>query len=297
MATNWQTPGSAGTDQMWDYSGLSTTSVIGTGVVDPATTTNGAQFPSATHAVTQAGNVEYLEVTDEVLRRIGASSGQTVISSQDGEEMLRAPFSYGDNYTDEFAATFSVSGITYYRSGSVTVEADGTGSLEMPYGEVNNILRVKVTESYQDSFNFAGNPNLIHYESEIYIWYKPGVRAPVLAFSTLSTDNPPNTVSYGLFLEETAVSVAEVSNPDTQLEVFPNPAQGHCNIRFQLDSPQEVQIRLVDVLGREVRLLKAGQYAAGSHQESVSTSDIANGLYYLLLQSEGRQQRVALRLE
>lgn len=297
MTVNWQDPGDGGTGLSWDYSDLSANSVLGTGVVDPSTTSNGGQFPDATHAITQAGNVEYLKITDSEMTRIGVSSAQTVISYQDGEDMLRIPMSYGDSYTDAFAGTFNVSGINYYRSGTITMEADATGTLMMPYGTVNNVLRVKAVESYQDSFNFAGNPSVIHYESEVYIWYKPGVRAPVLSFSMVSADNPPNTFTFGAYLEETAVSVAEVSDPDTRLDVFPNPATGQCNIRFQLEQPQQVRISLIDRLGREVAALQSGDYAAGSHQVSFPTEAYPSGLYYLRFQGEQKQQSIALHIE
>ena len=293
---NHQDAGPAGENTTWDFSGLMTTDFTGTGVVDPATTSNGALFPDATVAINQGGNVEYLQITDTEMIRIGVSNSQTVIIYSDGEVTLKVPTSFGDSYTDEFEAEFETYGTTFYRSGSVTATADATGTLEMPYGTVDNVLRVKITESYQDSFFFSVS-EIINYESEIYAWYKPGIRFPVLSFSTLTTNDPPQTFSFGQYLESSAVSVKEIQNIDHQLSIFPNPVSEQLSVRFDLENAEQIRLSLLDTYGREVKVLEQGQFAAGNHQSNAWVNDFNSGMYIVQLQSESGVQIETIIIE
>jgi Secretion system C-terminal sorting domain len=64
------------------------------------------------------------------------------------------------------------------------------------------------------------------------------------------------------------------------LSVFPNPAQGSSTITYQVQgSAQSVAVRVLDLLGREVRTLLDGRQSAGFHELRVATGDLAVGTY------------------
>ena len=69
---------------------------------------------------------------------------------------------------------------------------------------------------------------------------------------------------------------------------YPNPVSTRGTFTFELAKPSQVRVELVNVLGVRVRLLVDGLYASGSHELSFGTEDLPNGVYSLVINSEGR---------
>jgi len=68
---------------------------------------------------------------------------------------------------------------------------------------------------------------------------------------------------------------------DTKLAIWPNPARGAAEMRFELEATSQVVIRAVDVLGREVLRQPRRALGAGSHTARLSLSGLAPGLYLI----------------
>ncbi|MDP5169895.1 MAG: T9SS type A sorting domain-containing protein [Bacteroidia bacterium] len=67
----------------------------------------------------------------------------------------------------------------------------------------------------------------------------------------------------------------------------PNPAADHTIIPFSVDAPSHLSISLLDLMGKEVRVLAEGSFGAGDHEVSVDISTLASGMYIYLLRVEG----------
>ena len=67
---------------------------------------------------------------------------------------------------------------------------------------------------------------------------------------------------------------------------YPNPFRGNSTIRFDLPTTQMVKLSIVDMAGREVKLLvnKLGQ--AGSHQVTIDAAALQKQIYLVRLQTE-----------
>lgn len=66
---------------------------------------------------------------------------------------------------------------------------------------------------------------------------------------------------------------------------FPNPNSGFATIRFELPASQNVSLELVNMYGQQVGTLASGNFAAGSHNLDVNTSDLAAGIYFYNLKA------------
>lgn len=66
---------------------------------------------------------------------------------------------------------------------------------------------------------------------------------------------------------------------------FPNPFSGATTVRFELDLPQTLTLRLYDVLGREVRSIDAGTRAAGAQEIRLTSDGLPSGTYLYCLES------------
>jgi hypothetical protein len=75
----------------------------------------------------------------------------------------------------------------------------------------------------------------------------------------------------------------------------PNPASEDVTLRFTLARAQAIRIDLLDLRGRRVRALAAGERPAGSHEVEWSCAGLAPGIYFarLRLEREERTIRIA----
>ncbi|MEO0858406.1 MAG: T9SS type A sorting domain-containing protein [Bacteroidota bacterium] len=63
-----------------------------------------------------------------------------------------------------------------------------------------------------------------------------------------------------------------------EVTVYPNPIRDHAAVAFQIETPSEVRVRVVDVLGRTVATIRRASVAAGVHRVSLP-GDLASGTY------------------
>ncbi len=71
-----------------------------------------------------------------------------------------------------------------------------------------------------------------------------------------------------------------------QMQLLPNPLAGDGQLLFELAEATELRIDLLDINGRALRvLLPETQRNAGKHQLPVDLSGLANGVYYMRLQT------------
>jgi len=75
-----------------------------------------------------------------------------------------------------------------------------------------------------------------------------------------------------------------VSPKDVYFDVYPNPSSGDIAVSVSLPDAVVISIRIVDVLGRHVRMLSEYEFAqAGYHSRSFNVGDLANGMYFLVV--------------
>jgi len=87
----------------------------------------------------------------------------------------------------------------------------------------------------------------------------------------VSTDPAPTTEPLALSLDQN----------------FPNPFMGRTTIGFQLNRPGSVQLRVVDLLGRQVALLVDDVLQPGNHAVDFDAHNLASGTYIYILEAEG----------
>ena len=88
-----------------------------------------------------------------------------------------------------------------------------------------------------------------------------------------------------------AVGLNDVTNPFGSMSAYPNPANKETIISYSLKEAGNVSIRLFDVVGKEIISLPQGNQAAGvEYQVSVNTENLANGIYFYTINTNGMQQ-------
>ena len=145
-------PNGGGVGTTEDYSGLITDSTETVNYVSPGSTPNGAQFPDADLAWADGnGNYTYYNVSSDVFEDIGWDLNGAVTIASDPEKWAVFPMGYGTTWTDTHALSFTSGGITPSRSGTVFGQGDANNTtLLMPYGQVTDVKRVFMYDSYTD---------------------------------------------------------------------------------------------------------------------------------------------------
>ncbi|MCP4546530.1 MAG: T9SS type A sorting domain-containing protein [bacterium] len=117
-------------------------------------------------------------------------------------------------------------------------------------------------------------------------------------------------VTYNLYFQEgnarilllsENVQVSGVPQATRRISSYPNPFNPVTNITFELDTPQQIRLQIVDIKGRHVTTLTDGFLANGEHTiQWNGTSDdgraLASGIYFVQMTGSGVMQREKLTL-
>jgi hypothetical protein len=109
--------GPSGANQTWNFASLVSTGSNAAQYVTVASTPNATQFSTSNLAAFGGGAYSYYNISNNAytLNGVVAPSSGTVIPYSNGEDILRFPFTFGNSYTDTWAANFT-SGINFYRT-------------------------------------------------------------------------------------------------------------------------------------------------------------------------------------
>lgn len=247
--------GNAGANQTWDFTSLITLSDTSTEwILDPSSTTHGSLFPTSNMVVKVSnGQFTYVDKTVNENNAVGfIDTTSTYPPSYYPNPMLLAkrPLNYGTIVTD----TFTLSGSPAL--GTVTFDPDAYGTLILPNGTYNNVLRVKISQVHP-WFTYI-----------VYVWFD-GITKSAL----LKIDNQPN-VEY--LLSETLVGITEIKKQKT-FNFYPNPT------RNQLLFESEVIGELI-ITNNNGQVIN--KISIKDKQTIISVVNFITGVYHLTFTTE-----------
>ena len=74
-----------------------------------------------------------------------------------------------------------------------------------------------------------------------------------------------------------------MANSSTAISVYPNPAKDEATLSFSLQAQSNVQIQIVDGLGRTLNTIANETMNEGAHSVVINTSDLASGVYNVMI--------------
>lgn len=83
------------------------------------------------------------------------------------------------------------------------------------------------------------------------------------------------------------LAVNEGIRNEYNINLYPNPVQSVLTIEYQLEKAAKIDIRVYDIIGKEVSALSLGNKPAGNYKEELSASQLQNGLYLYTLYING----------
>lgn len=277
--------GPSGSNQTWNFSNLNIGTTSGlTNYVAPASTPYGSSFSTSNLATSDAsGNYGYYNSTSSALNLTGVANASTTVPYSNPELTMSYPFAYSNTMTDNFYSTYTSNSVNAIRSGTITLTADGSGTLILPSGSYT-VLRVKGVQDFSDSLiGFYS----VQYHFVSYWWYAANQKFPLMTFSQLSTTIMSNTsYSESVIINSQVVGISESPSLITSVNLFPNPANENAHLNFTVAENQNVNILVTDLEGRVIENINRGQLAAGEYTETLDLATLPKGIYMVKVQGE-----------
>jgi hypothetical protein len=104
-------------------------------------------------------------------------------------------------------------------------------------------------------------------------------------FEWLSGGNGNNFYIDDITLSNAPLS-AESLEREIDLNIFPNPTSQSTTVSMMLADPARVEMTMIDMMGRKVMDVFAGQMISGPHRLDVDMSGLPVGIYFLRMAVE-----------
>ncbi len=276
----YNTPGSSGPGQTWDFSGFIPSYNTAVIYATCASTPYCRFYPGADVArfdtLRVNGPVQaryfYYKGDNSQTSQLGYRSGIATFINSAPQILLKFPF----NYLDTFRSTYKVAdstGTNFDHKVVDSVVADGWGTIKTPAGTFANVLRVKAVITYTDTAGIRSDE-----KDYFYYWYSPLYREPVYSIQYYTT-----TIGEGLIVgysEQQPTAVNKEAGIARTLQVLPNPAREKMDLRFKAAGAWPATVILLDMTGREVyRRTVPGTGTSGA--VSIDVAALPRGLYLL----------------
>ena len=150
------------------------------------------------------------------------------------------------------------------------VSADGSGWEQIATYTGNQNTWTNLTYSLNDYLNKENVTIRFHFTSDVYI------------------------EAQGMFIDDIEIDVVGVGigeNPAASqdvIRILPNPATDHTTISLFLANSGNAKLTLSDATGKKIREIAGGSMDAGMHNFQVELSALQNGIYFILLESNGK---------
>ena len=303
-----------GANVIFDYTNLRDLGTTQTQYfVDPTSTANSSDYPTATYTDTTdgfPGNLKYNQsFSPDSLNIIGLvleiNTFGTVVAKfdDDPEKIMTFPFNYGDSFTDAYGGEFTSSSAPQPTTGNgtVTVSADAWGTLKLPnFIDVDSVLRVVRDEYLKTDTIFLQPffPNILPIEVTAVqtSYYKPSIsKSPLLSFIETNVAGDVTTAVlsqydvYGVGVEELKEELA--------FNIFPNPSNNASTISFELRKRTVVTAQLMNSLGQKITTLFDGELPTGKNKIEINTNQLSKGFYLVNLTIDNKTISTKLLVE
>lgn len=191
------------------------------------------------------------------------------------------PFTYGTTKSQSFAGVNGTTWINY----STQSMGDAYGTLKLPNGTYNNVLRIHNTITQIDSDTYFTN-HIDTIKQDNYFWYLPGFHGCLYSLTyqyfhpyyqaTGFTDTIIKYTTVSTFPTE----VAFLNGSQRQITVFPNPSNGRFTITLP-ESGEAATITVTNIMGA-----KLWETTTQQDKEDIQLDQPA-GIYFLTVEGNG----------
>ncbi len=263
---------SEGTNQVWDASKLGIDGSFQLAFVNLSATPYEETFTEANIVESNPnGRFIFYEETETELLEVGsANEGWSVTTYTNPKTILQFPMDLGDSFVEKYASTTEFDGYSpNFITGSTQVTVDAQGDLIMPYGPIENTIRIKTVESGVDSNEDYGD---YFFNVTRYTWYDLEYGSRIANYIIADYGYGYGEQTFFQYISEDSYTSIKEQATIPNLQVYPNPASDYLQVSGT-DSGSEY--KLINQQGQEVL---SGTI---SGEERIDTSEFTSGIYFL----------------
>ncbi len=283
------TPGASGTGITWNFSSvIAHTAIVNNFTAAPTSTINPYPVPGIAVA-SSINNISYYTSSPAFLKYWGGN----IIAGPVGGNLIFSmpaisavyPMSINSTSSSVTGGTINVStplSLNGTFTGNSGVLADATGTIILPFGTFNNVIRVVTTQTIIFTTALAnGTITQMNYD-----YYSTTVKPALFTISTSTLNVPtfgaPSTQTVVTRFVPSTVGINETGKLINDLQVYPNPST--TNVNFVTKHEEAKSIMVYDVTGN---LIVAQDFNEGKLKLDVS--NFSTGLYiYNIIGSENK---------
>lgn len=98
-----------------------------------------------------------------------------------------------------------------------------------------------------------------------------------------------NRKGNNIFIDDFAIStstgLSETLKKELAFNVYPNPMSDIARIQFELKQSEQVDVSIVDLVGRKIQTVQQGQMQAGMHSLSIDKAHLTPGIYLIHIET------------
>jgi hypothetical protein len=276
--------GTAGPNQVWDFSGLKAEGDLTSYMLDAMQTPKGNLIPEANAVIKEGENNFYFRVSKNVIEEYGLASCNAVFRYDQPLVKIKFPFHYGNQCQGQFHGT-DVNNPSIQLNGTYKIEADAYGKLILPGNiTINDVLRLKSIRT-----DVAGNSSTT---TVTYRWYSSDVRYPLLTIIKYENAGKSNTAVTAYYADAGNVSKSSkntpeeselIANENIRLKIYPNPYSDKVNINYYLFKQNDVNIAIIDNMGKSICTIVNQNQTEGPYTKSFAGKDygLKQGIYFV----------------
>ncbi|MCB0807555.1 MAG: T9SS type A sorting domain-containing protein, partial [Bacteroidales bacterium] len=286
ICDNALNPGDAGANQTWDMTWLTESEEQFFDYIQPGSGLLADSFPNANLCGRSWDdsysyyNVNPTSLTVEGYAIMLAPDSVVSFVYSDKEQIVVLPYAYQDEFLDEFEGVSYIPGFGGLPfDGSLDFEADGYGTLILPTGTYENVVRYHF---YREQVNYVGGIPSITQTKEQWAWVSTEYRFWLLlmeetydGFSTddlIWYDKDPYPATTGIQDNQTAQNFA-----------FPNPVRQGNTLHIDWESNEIADVSLINMDGK---VLKNETISLNSGSNSFGRMDVPAGIYFMKITTD-----------
>ena len=303
------TIGSGGINQTWDYRNINTDMFIPS-MLEYFEPGNGfraelyheANFRQRISTSTEDGSFlidSYMLITSDNLISLGTASDFAGFSFTeiDQNNFAPLPMSYGTNWVAVSNDTTDQIGLVSITTDSTWNTVDGSGTLRLPFGDIE-CLRLREMNKTISNTTFNGTP-IGQPDTTTLVSYFWLSKAHLQTFIIDSIDAGMGIVNMMISGEVTSVVGTSSNIRDRFIleQNYPNPFNPTTTIQYSVplvvnENParpaggyHSLQLKIYDVLGREVSALVNEVKSPGTYEVKFDASQFTSGIYFYTIKS------------
>lgn len=272
----FQASGRPGIALKWDYSTLPTGTIVPYEWTTTDIAPGAGAFPADALVQKVPGEpTAYYQRGDTALYWLGTYTDSALVRFDPPLAVLDLPCGMNTQWTDTGIAAVTGSGRIDMRVTSLHAQADAWGTLVMPYGTVENVLRVR----YELKVVSRKDPAAVHMREVRYAWYCDRTPMPLLVVVERSGWPPPER--YTRWLDGSWRDGPEKLFRPVVLHVFPDPCDDVVTVDLPALRADRTLLQLVDGNGQVRKEWLAEFPGPQTRRMTLQMNDVPSGGYTL----------------